>query len=440
MNVDELVIDDREEGTFRVHRSSMTSQDIFDREREAILENCWIYLGHESEVDNNGDFVSRTVMGRPLIMVRDSEGTIRAIYNTCTHRGATLCREEKGNARFFTCFYHAWSFNTSGDLLTLPDAEGYGPKFDKSERALNTPERFESYRGFHFVGFNENLPSLSDYLAGAKKYIDLVVDQADEGMRMVDGSNQYATNANWKLLVENSLDGYHAFPVHATYFSYVKSLGGGLKGNMMNGYPTEDLGNGHAVVSSEAPYGRPIARWDELFGEDAKDEIAQIRARIVAKYGEERAWLMCDSIRNLSIFPNLIINDITAITVRYMEPTAPGRYETRAWAMAPREESGARLQRRIDSYLTFIGPGGFATPDDVEALESCQRGFQSLPGAGYSDISRGMTRETPDIMDEYQMRSFWRNWHAMMKGEYPAPFVGTPETVLEVAEAGVGSA
>jgi p-cumate 2,3-dioxygenase alpha subunit len=434
MKIDDLVIDDSDNGIFRVHRSTMTSQEIFDLEREAIIENCWLYLGHESEVEAPGDFVSRTVMGRPLIMVKDESGSVNAIYNTCTHRGATLCREERGHSRFFTCFYHAWSFNSSGELVTLPDEASYGPRFDRAERTLQRPAKLEQYRGFWFVAFNSNVMSLSDYLAEAKEFIDLVVDQAREGMRLIEGSNIYATRANWKLLVENSLDGYHAFPVHQTYFNYVKSLGGGMKTPTINGVPTRDLGNGHAVIEAEAPYGRPIARWDDLFGEDAREEIATLRAGIVEKYGEQRAWRMCDTIRNLSIFPNLIINDITAITIRYMEPIAPDRYETRAWALAPKEESGASLQRRIDSYLTFIGPGGFATPDDVEALESCQRGFQTLPDAAWSDISRGMTTEEPSLMDEYQMRTFWRAWRAMMAGRYPPQHVETPETVVRVAE------
>lgn len=86
-----------------------------------------------------------------------------------------------------------------------------------------------------------------------------------------------------------------------------------------------------------------------------------------------------------------------------------------AWHLVPREESDAALAGRLDSYLTFLGPGGFATPDDVEALESCQAGFRATE-LGWSDLSRGMLSATPDTSDEIQMRGFWRQWHSHMQG------------------------
>jgi p-cumate 2,3-dioxygenase alpha subunit len=426
VDLDGLVVDDTRQGIFRVHRSALTSDQVFVQEREQVFHKCWIYIGHESEVEKPGDFVARTLIGHPLFLVKDQEGEVRCFYNTCPHRGAVVCRENKGNAKRFTCFYHAWTFDATGRLIALPDEAGYGECFDRAERSLQGPPRLEQYRGFWFVSFNPDIEALESYLAGAKEYIDLVVDQAQDGMRVIEGSNQYAIGANWKLLVENSIDGYHGLPVHQTYFAYVKSLGGGIATSNILGAPRQ-LGNGHAVIEGEAPYGRPIARWDPLFGEDAREEIQQTRDRIFAAFGNERATRMCDNYRNLLVFPNLIINDITAITVRYFDPVAPDRIDVTAWALAPREEVGAALARRIDSYLTFIGPGGFATPDDVEALESCQKGFMARPDSGYSDISRGMTR-VPEALDELQIRAFWRAWIALMQGD-PAPdIVAVPET------------
>jgi p-cumate 2,3-dioxygenase alpha subunit len=117
----------------------------------------------------------------------------------------------------------------------------------------------------------------------------------------------------------------------------------------------------------------------------------------------------------LLIFPNLIINDIMAITVRTFFPVAPDYLEINAWALAPKDESAEHRVLRLDNFLTFLGPGGFATPDDVEALESCQRGFANREVA-WSDISRGMQLAQPLVDDELQMRAFWRQWHALMLG------------------------
>src|ERR1700743_439933 len=120
MSYQDLVVDDRRNGTFRVHRSLMTSPEVYAQEREDIFDKCWLYVGHESEIAKPGDYVRRQVGGRPLILLRDSAGTVRVHFNTCTHRGATLCREDAGNARVFQCFYHAWSFDTKGKLGVYP--------------------------------------------------------------------------------------------------------------------------------------------------------------------------------------------------------------------------------------------------------------------------------------------------------------------------------
>ena len=417
MEIKDLIIDDREKGIFKVHRSSMTSTDLFERERREIFEKCWIYLGHESEVEKPGDYRRRTLVGRPLFFVRSNDGQVKVFLNTCTHRGALICRRDEGNADVLQCFYHAWSFNTNGELIGVPDEGAYGPYFDKSELALKEPVRVENYRGFYFVSFNPHVDDLVTYLAGAKEYLDLVVDQAQEGMKVVQGSNKYTMKANWKLLVENSLDGYHLVPTHQTYLDYISSLGNDQSGEPMTARipgRARALGNGHCVIESPARNGRPIAHWHPLYGEDAKEPMARVRERLVEKYGEERTFQMADTSRNLIIYPTLVINDIMAITIRYFEPLAPGNMNVTAWNLVPREESGDVLARRLDSFLTFLGPGGFATPDDVEALESCQAGFRATENE-WSDISRGMLRPALTT-DELQMRGFWRQWHANMQG------------------------
>jgi p-cumate 2,3-dioxygenase alpha subunit len=218
VDLSNLIIDRPGEGIFKVHRSSMTSQEVLDLEWERIFEQCWLYLGHESEVPDPGDYRRRTVAGRPLFFNRDRDGQIRVFLNTCPHRGALICRQDAGNAQVFQCFYHAWSFNTRGELRGVPDEAGYGEGFDKKALGLKPPPRAENYRGFYFVSFNPEIEDLPTYLAGAKEYLDLIVDQTEIGLRTVRGSNKYHIKANWKLLVENSLDGYHVFPTHQTYY------------------------------------------------------------------------------------------------------------------------------------------------------------------------------------------------------------------------------
>ena len=412
MEISELVYDRPDLGKFRVHRSSMTSTDIYELEKRRIFEKCWLYLGHESEVPNPGDYVRRVVAERALFFARDSSGELVVFHNTCPHRGALICRTDQGNTQVFQCFYHAWSFNTSGELIGMPDVEGYGPDFDRSEMSLRSP-RFDSYKGFIFVCFDREAGSLVEYLAGAAEYLDLVADQSPGGMRVIPGSNRYTIKANWKLLAENSIDGYHALPTHQTYFDYMANeVGGKVPAIHARRGFGRALGNGHGVMENDAMYGRPIAMWHPYFGEDAKPEMQHVKDELIARHGLDKALRMCEKSRNMVIFPNLVINDIMAVTIRVFQPTGPAGMDVTAWEMAPAEEAGSRLQRRLDSFLTFLGPGGFATPDDTEALESCQQGFQS-GGVEWSDLSRGFFRD-PRGTDELQIRSFWRRWQSLV--------------------------
>ena len=412
MDIGNLVCDRPDLGRFQVHRSSMTSREVYELERRRIFDRCWLYLGHESEVPEPGDFARRVVAGRPLLFARNRDGGLVVFHNTCPHRGALICRTDRGNAQAFQCFYHAWTFDTTGALIGLPDVEGYGPDFDRAAMALRSP-RFDSYRGFVFVCFHPGAEPLGVYLAGAAEYLDLVADQDAAGMRVVPGSNRYSIKANWKLLAENSSDGYHLLPTHRTFFEYLAGVAGGeLPAVDKRRGSARSLGNGHGVIENDAAYGRPVAMWHPCYGEEARAEIQDTKDELIARHGRDKALRMCEKSRNLLIFPNLVINDVMAVTVRTFQPTGPAGMDVSAWELAPAGEDGTRLRRRLDSFLTFLGPGGFATPDDTEALESCQQGFCS-GGVEWSDLSRGMHRE-PRGNDELHMRSFWRRWHSLI--------------------------
>ena len=406
-----IVDDDPAAQRFRVHRSAMTSPHIHRAEIERIFAKSWLYVGHESEIPEPGDFVRRPVGGRPVFMVRGAKtGNVNVFHNTCTHRGALVCRQDSGNSKVFQCFYHAWTFDSEGQLKGVPDRDAYAGGLNFDELGLQRVARVESYRGFVFASFDPDIVDLPTYLAGAKDYIDLVVDGCGGSVEMVRGTNQYSFSANWKLLVENSFDGYHAESTHDTYFKYLVSIGTDLRGGVSG--REVDLGNGHAVIEYSSPWGRPVAKWEPLFGEEARTEIERLQADLVARHGEKRAHAMTEVNRNLLIYPNLIINDIMAVTVRTLYPSAPDAVDVTAWALAPTDEPAPLRHRRLDSFLTFLGPGGFATPDDLEALESCQQGFTS-GGVEWNDISRGMGR-VPMANDEEQMRAFWRRWQHQM--------------------------
>jgi p-cumate 2,3-dioxygenase alpha subunit len=414
--ISELVDDQVAAGYFRVHRSSLINENIFEAEKRAIFDHCWLYVGHESEVPNAGDYLSRTVAERPLILWRGRDEEIRLFLNSCRHRGAMLCRVPSGNARGLSCFYHAWTYASSGELSGLPDENGYGPDFDRSRFSLMQPARVESYRGFIFCCFDATAVPLTEYLGKATDWIDLVADQSPE-MEIVTGAHEYAMDANWKLFVENSLDGYHLLPLHRTYFDYLKEA----EGSRMDPTKTtraEDLGNGHAAIVLAGPWARPVARWTPAMGEENRDYIDAQRARLYEQFDEEHAWKVSESDRNLMIFPNLIINDIMGVVIRTITPVSAGRTVVNQWTLATKGEPASVREKRLDSFVTFQGPGGLASPDDNEACESCQIGFRTAGEAPWSDISRGIHKERTGedfiASDEVQQRAFWRHWQKML--------------------------
>ncbi len=419
-----LVVEDSDAQTFSVSRQVFVSPDVLEREARAIFDKCWIYAGHASEIRAPGDFRTRSIAGRPIIFCRDRQGTPRALINSCRHRGAIVCREREGNARQFYCMYHGWTYQTDGRIKSIPGDDAYSEGFKKQSRGLVEVPRLEHYRDFYFLNFDPNAPALEKYLAGAKEYIDLVVDQSPSGrMEIISGVQEYYIKANWKLLVENSVDDYHLVTTHSTWLNYMRNSGVNVsvpKGQLL---PTKgigrDLGNGHLTTDNPNYRGRPVAKWISIYGEDAKADIDAIRRELVERLGETRAARIADTNRNLAIFPNLVINDGSSVTVRHFYPTDPQSMRVTAWCLGPVEETEAQRARRLHAFLTFYGPGSFATPDDVAALELAQQGFAAWRDVEWSDLSRGMARSgnEPQLhTDEGHIRVFWRKWSELVEG------------------------
>ncbi|WP_037985588.1 aromatic ring-hydroxylating oxygenase subunit alpha [Thalassobacillus devorans] len=410
--MEELIRDNREKNEFLVHRSVFTDKEMLARERAEIFNKCWLFIGHETEVPEKGDYKRKKVGGRNLLLVHSQDGEIRALYNTCPHRGALVARENEGNSRVFRCFYHAWSFKNDGQLNGMPGKDGFPDDFNcEGTKDMKAVNRLESYRGFMFVNFDDQAVSLEEYLADAKEYIDLAADQSEAGLEVLGGVQQYSVRANWKLLAENSVDLYHGMPTHKTYFDIKQAQDPDLKRVKLEGRG-KDLGNGHAVMEYVAPWGRPVAQWTPIWSEDLKQDMEKMKEKLVERFGEERADRIANYNRNIIIFPNLVINDIMAITARTFYPSSPGYMEVSGYSLAPKGEDAEHRMARNNNFLEFLGPGGFATPDDNEALELCQEAYNNNQEVQWNDISKGMVRGEENAMatDELQMRSFWRQY------------------------------
>jgi p-cumate 2,3-dioxygenase alpha subunit len=287
-----------------------------------------------------------------------------------------------------------------------------------ADGALNLRQvpHLDVYRDFVFVHFDSAaVPPLRNYLGGAAPVLDLIADQAEHGLEVLPGAHEYSVPANWKLLLENSADGYHGPVTHSTYGDYLRARDGELP--VAADGLAYDLGQGHSYTTAwgATPWGRPVARWVPGFGAAAKPELEATLRGLIERLGDERAQMVAMADRNLLIFPNLVVNDIMAVTVRTFWPVRHDLMEVNAWGLAPRGQSDAARARTTRNFVEFLGPAGFATPDDVEMLERCQQGYRATGGEGFNDLSRGMRRDAPLQTDEAQMRAFWRQWQRMVQ-------------------------
>lgn len=404
-----LLQDETSEGIFRVNINAFMDQELFREELATIFAKAWLYVGHSSEIPSVGDFLSRSVGGRPVIFVRGKDGSARVLFNSCAHQGSEVCRVASGHASAFQCFFHGWTYNLEGQLVGLPGKASYEGTFDMSQHGLATP-RVEEYRGFVFMCCESTGLSLQEYLGEARTYLDLVADQ-DEDLAVVPGSHRYVTFANWKLLTMNSSDGYHVATTHATYLKYLRDIGADRARHPGKRYV---LGSGHSAAEFDGGWARPIARWAPYWPGQTRSYLTQKRTELVNQHGAERGRLMADLDRNLLIYPNLAVNDHAAILIRTWEPVSVDSIRVTAWTLAPRNEPPEIKKLRLQGYLTFFGPAGFATPDDIEALEAAQDGFKNGKSNWY-DVSKGCIAESTHRArssndDEDQGRGFWRRW------------------------------
>jgi phenylpropionate dioxygenase-like ring-hydroxylating dioxygenase large terminal subunit len=404
-------------GRFNVHRSAYTA-DLVELEYERVFDRCWLYLGHENEVPASGDFKLRNLGRRSVIFIRSGDGKVRGLLNACSHRGAEVCRKHEGNASNFVCPYHGWNFANDGSLVAATKPEAYGGDFDEKAHGLSEVPRLEAYRGLMFVSFNPEVEALESYLAGAKEILDLILDQAEGEMEIVHGTHEYGIHANWKLLVENSIENYHAVFTHARWLGYLNRQKASIPGARRSDGGGRDLGNGHGMMENRVIFGRPIAQWVPAFGDAVKPKIERLFERLCSLHGEERATRIGKHSKNLLIFPNLIVNDVQGVVLRTFYPVSAGEMRVTSWALAPKDEDPEIRTVRLDNYLSFLGPGGFATPDDVELLESCQRGFANTE-AEWSDMSRDLRAEQPSSSGETQIRAFWRRWSQLLDKPRP---------------------
>src|SRR5262249_13337473 len=191
---------------------------IFEREMEQIFGRAWLFLCHESQIPEPGDFFA-SVMGRDnVLVVRQKDGGIRAMLNTCAHRGNAVCRADEGNAKGFLCTYHGWSYGIDGRLVGVPGYRNfYAGEVEKNRLGLAPVAQLASYQGVGSATHDGPAPPLEESLGATGRLgPDLIAARGD--MVVAPGIQKFVIDCNWKIAVDNLFDWYHPQVTHTSAF------------------------------------------------------------------------------------------------------------------------------------------------------------------------------------------------------------------------------
>ncbi|MBS3939808.1 MAG: Rieske 2Fe-2S domain-containing protein [Actinobacteria bacterium] len=408
-----LVID--EPHRFRVDGRVHTDAHLFSLEMQRIWERSWLYVGHESEIRQPGDYRT-TVLGRqPIILSRGEDGSIRAMFNRCMHRGAVVCRAERGHANHFRCPYHNWVYRNDGTLVGMAQKSGYGDSFDTSEMNLVAVPRLEVYRGLIFACLDPEVIPLRDRLGPTAWYIDQWADRSPVGrIAVTEGVHRYQYPGNWKFQLENGVDGYHGNYVHESFVKILNRSGDRKQ--------QEVVRTRNRVGSNNCAKGLPhgdglLEREDGMLGTFDYASLDDYRQALVETHGQDRLADILTQ-RNILIFPNVYLFESHIRVMRPISPTSTLVDTIPTWIEGIDD---ALNTRRLREHERFFGPSSFGATDDIEIFVLNQTGVQA-EAARWLDFSRGLARERVGkhgerighSTDETPQRAMYREWQRRM--------------------------
>jgi PAH dioxygenase large subunit len=419
-----------------ISRRAFWAPDVFEEELAKVFRKSWLFVAHESEIEQPGDYVTRRMANEPVIVVRDEQGGVRVFLNTCPHRGGQLCRADLGNTSHFRCSYHGWTFSNKGELRGVPELRTvYPDDFDRKRHGLFAAARVSSFAGLIFATFDPDAPSLEEFLGDVGWYLQAYFGKAP--LEVVGPPTRGILHSNWKVGAENyGGDGYH---VTTTHHSPIQL---GMFGNpedyaklgpLATGHSAfcVDAGNGHLLRIQKLPieFDKPVFLGypQELWGSFAarlSDEQLNANSGLAVAHG--------------NVFPNLSFLEgigtaepgslpVNILHLRQWQPVSADKTELTMWSLVPKDAPAAWQRESHQTLIRGLGFGGIFETDDFEnwtGMAETNRGelawqrelvYEAVRPAPPLDTAWPGTVYGVDH-SEVSILALYRKWHELMRG------------------------
>jgi choline monooxygenase len=304
-----------------------TDEAVLATERARLFSRSWVLAADAGDLATPGSYVTVSAGGIPLAVVRGNDGTLRGFHNVCRHRGITLLEGHGSVGRFMTCPYHQWSYETTGELARVPQDDQFAT-VDRCALGL-VPAQVAEWAGMVFANPSPDAPGLPEAMAGLDRRLNAFLDGPLRQVAVV----RYEAACNWKLLVENHIDVYHLWYLHA------RSL---------------------------AAYDHRRFSWESL-----GDNWWSLEPEKAPAVESGLPWVPADMRHHIGaylLFPNLMLVTTDEYFATYdAEPVAPGRTVLTLRVRSTAEADADALVASIRSFMA----------EDVTACERMQQGAAS---------------------------------------------------------------
>lgn len=398
-----------------IDRAIFTDEKLYQQELRRLFAPSWLFLAHTDQFHKPGDFFT-TYMGEdPVIVTMDKNRNLRGYLNSCRHRGARVCRADFGQTRNFTCTYHGWSYDLEGNLVSVPNKDGYPESFSVSDWGLVRVPHIATYKGLIFGTWNPDPVPLLQALGDMAWYMDAMLDHDDEGTEVIGGVHKWVLEGNWKLSAEQfATDWYHVNMSHASALMIMSPTGKKPKDEIVHRTGrqyVDPLGHGAGFpVHPKNRFDAPTVH-DHVDYQGLRDRLGDARVEGPLTNG------------HATVFPNFSYLPVNG-SIRIWHPKGPDKMEVWAWTVVNKSwPAEVKEAQRLYNLRTF-GPSGIFEQDDGEnwsEVQAISRGFITNGVPLNYQMGMGSEREdgtypgrTSELYSDAAGRSFYQRWKTLM--------------------------